>query len=259
MNSRAIRFYEDRLSAAIHYPEIKSEKYPAVLFVHGFVGNKVGAHRIFVKAAQAIAKAGYISFRFDFSGCGESDGDYSDVTVSKQMKELKAAIKYVSGLDHVDSENIILVGHSLGGAVTALTAYQIPQIKKVVLWSPVARPYVDITTITGEEAVKTAETQGTFDYMGFLLSNEFFNDLKQHQPLESITSFKGSVFIIHGDADQDVPKENAEMYAQPISSNQRVKYSFIEGADHTFTNTAWEKELFKKTIQWLTDIKDPRS
>jgi pimeloyl-ACP methyl ester carboxylesterase len=263
MNTRHIRFSENALSAAIHYPKVKKEKHPAVLFVHGFVGSKVGAHRLFVKAAQAFAEAGYISFRFDFSGCGESNGDYRDVTVSKQINELIEAITYVSQLDHVDPKQVILIGHSLGGAITALTAYQFPEIKQIALWSPVAKPFLDITAITSEQAVETAEIHGVFDYNGFLLSHDFFEDLKQHQPLDSINLFNGSVLIVHGDDDQDVPKENAKAYANRISQKEdktQADYLFIESADHTFSNTAWEQQLFNKTIQWLSNNKkDPRS
>ncbi|MFC0473348.1 alpha/beta hydrolase family protein [Halalkalibacter kiskunsagensis] len=262
MITKNIRFYKNSLSAVIHYPEFPKKQHPAVLFVHGFVGSKVGAHRLFVKAAQALTEAGYISFRFDFGGCGESDGDYRDVTVSKQMNELKEAITYVSQLDHVDPEQIILIGHSLGGAITSLTAHQFPEIKQIVLWSPVARPYFDITAIAGDEAIEIAEIEGVYDYHGFLLSHDFFEDLKQHQPLETIELFNGSVLIVHGDQDQDVPKENAMTYANQISqkdTKRLVDFTFIEAADHTFSNTAWEQQLFTKTIQWLGNMRDPRS
>ena len=112
-----------RLSGVLHLPNgIQHKKVPLIVLLHGFVGSKVGEHRLFVKAARNFSEKGYAVFRFDFSGCGESDGDYADVTVTKQLKEVQAVLDYVSNLKEVDANNIILIGHSLGGAVASLTA-----------------------------------------------------------------------------------------------------------------------------------------
>ncbi|WP_227935096.1 alpha/beta hydrolase family protein [Alkalihalobacillus deserti] len=263
MTSTAIRFHSNQLSAAIHYPiDHEQSSFPTIIFVHGFVSSKVGEHRLFVKAANYFANKGFICFRFDFRGCGESDGDYQEVTVTKQLEELRTAINYVSSLDGVNPERMTLVGHSLGGAITALSASQFPSIQTIVLWSPVARPYFDIRSITGTEAINTAEKEGVFDYKGFLLSYDFFNDLSHHDPLKKITSYKGSVLLIHGDQDQDIPKENVTTYLKELKENRNervIDASYIVGADHTFTNTAWENELFHKTCQWLENRKNPRS
>ncbi|GAE36748.1 alpha/beta hydrolase family protein [Halalkalibacter akibai] len=252
MQSTTTRFHHNKLSASIHYPDSATELAPAIIFVHGFIGNKVGAHRLFYQAANYLTQNGFICFRFDFGGCGESDGEYEHVTVTKQLDELNAAIEYVSGLKGVNPEEITLIGHSLGGAITALTAPKYPQFKQVVLWSPVARPYTDITSITGEEAVQTAEIEGTFDYNGFLLSHAFFTDLKQHDPLQTITSYQGDVLLIHGDQDHDVPVKNINLYLEFLQrKGQATDYTLISGGDHTFANHHWKKRLFKETTSWL--------
>ncbi|TWI57992.1 alpha/beta hydrolase [Halalkalibacter nanhaiisediminis] len=250
----AVRFYSNRLSGVVHYPENHDQKHPAIIFVHGFVGSKVGDHRLFVKAANYFTKLNYVSFRFDFKGCGESDGDYQDVTLTEQIKELQAAIEYVSQLDEVDPEQIILIGHSLGGAVTALTSSLEKQIKHIVLWSPVARPYQEISAITGAKAVETAKQEGVYDHKGFLLSHTFFTDLKAHQPLEAISSYSGTALIIHAEKDEAVPKENAATYKNAITASykdQLVDVAYVNGADHTFSATHWEQELFASTSEWL--------
>ena len=253
----SVRFYSNRLSGVVHYPTNRTDKHPAIIFVHGFVGSKVGEHRLFVKAANYFSKLHYLSFRFDFSGCGESEGDYQDVTITEQIKELQAAIRYVSELKEIDPERIIIIGHSLGGAVTALTASLEPKVKHIVLWSPVARPYRDISAITGSEAVATAKRKGIYDYHGFLLSHAFFTDLKAYQPLETISAYTGTTLIIHAEKDEDVPKENAAMYKNAIRSSQQdqlVDIAYINGADHTFSRTLWEQELFQYTSSWLERV-----
>lgn len=252
MTTQSVTFQVDDylLSGVFHFPQGKNNyKRPAIIFVHGFVGSKVGEHRLFVKAARYFSSRGYIVFRFDFSGCGESDGDYQDVTLTKQIKELQHAIHYVAQAPYVDRENITVIGHSLGGAVSSLTVPLQDDIQKLVLWSPVAKPYENIKAITGENAVQESFTNGIYDYQGFHLSSRFFQDLKKHDPLQAIQKFNGYFLLIHADEDEDVPKENGWLYYHSV--NQRKTIHFIKESDHTFSSYSFENELFAATYAWL--------
>ncbi|MFJ8063596.1 alpha/beta hydrolase family protein [Psychrobacillus sp. NPDC096426] len=241
-----------RLSGVLHLPDgIQNKKVPLIVLLHGFVGSKVGEHRLFVKAARNFSEKGYAVFRFDFSGCGESDGDYADVTVTKQLKEVQVVLDYVSNLKEVDANNIILIGHSLGGAVASLTAAGNQQIRKLILWSPVAKPYEDIVAIVGDTALQTARILGLFDYNGFYVSQHFLDDLKSHHPLEAIRSYEGQLLVIHAAEDEDVPKENAVYYTESLKRGSTVNIRYIKEANHTFASYSFEEKLFEETIRWL--------
>ncbi|WP_188006632.1 Alpha/beta fold hydrolase [Sporosarcina sp. ANT_H38] len=257
MTSKAISIYANQfdLSGVLHLPErVHHRKVPLIVLLHGFVGSKVGEHRLFVKAARYFTEKGYAVFRFDFSGCGESSGDYADVTVTKQLNEVQAVLNYVSMLPEVDANNIILIGHSLGGAVASLTAAKDRRIHKLILWSPVGRPYEDITGILGESAMKTVATNGVVDYHGFYVSQAFLTDLKNHHPLEAICSYQGAALIVHAQEDEAVPKEHAARYSESLQQRsipERVSTHYIEGADHTFSSYTFENVLFTESAEWL--------
>ena len=249
-----IRSGENNLSGALHLPEYTKETIPLLIFVHGFVGSKVGEHRLFVKAARYFTERGYGVFRFDFSGCGESDGDYSSVTLTNQLKELQDVIEYLSLIRGIDKQRITLVGHSMGGAVASLTAARDQRINQLILWSPVGSPYEDITGILGPKAVHEIAKQGRHDYHGFMISLTFLKDLKKHHPIEAVRSFTGPVHIIHAKADEQIPKEHAVRYANSLnrrSNTERVHEEYIENADHTFSGYSFEDELFVKSFSWL--------
>ena len=260
--NKAISILANRLqlSGVLHLPEnVQHRKVPLIVLLHGFVGSKVGEHRLFVKAASYFTSRGYGVFRFDFSGCGESDGDYGDVTVTKQLSEVQAVLNYVSTLKEVDANNIILIGHSLGGAVASIIASQNRRIRKLILWSPVGRPYEDISRILGERAIQTAATNGVVDYQGFYVSQAFLTDLKNHQPLESIRSYKEAALIIHAKEDEDIPKEHTARYfasLQQRSVQKTINAHYISGADHTFSSYTYEKELFQTSVDWLEKCKE---
>jgi len=257
MTSKNIAIYADQLylSGALHLPEsAQYGKVPLIVLLHGFVGSKVGEHRLFVKAARYFTEQGYGVFRFDFSGCGESDGDYGDITVTKQLSEVQAVLDYVSTLEQVDANNIILIGHSLGGAVASLTAAKDHRIRKLILWSPVGRPYEDIAKILGPRAVETAKANGAVDYRGFYVGQSFLTDLKNHHPLEAIRSYKEAALIIHAQADEDIPKEHTARYQASLQQrpvHELVNTHYIKGADHTFSSYQFEHELFTKSAEWL--------
>lgn len=251
MSVHSVTFQVDgrNLSGIFHFPLTINKQTPAIVFAHGFIGNKVGEHRLFVKAARYFASRGYTVFRFDFSGCGESDGDYSDVTLTKQITELQAAIDYVSSIPQVDANNITVIGHSLGGAVSSLTVPNNKHINKLVLWSPVAHPYENITAITGSNAVHESLEKGIYDYHGFHLSANFFQDLKKHQPLQKIQSYHGHFLLIHAEEDEDVPKENGWEYYHAVQQSKTIH--LIKKSDHTFSSYSFEEELFQATYAWL--------
>ncbi|PID20840.1 alpha/beta hydrolase [Sporosarcina sp. P3] len=249
-----IRSGEHHLSGALHLPHYKKEDIPLLLFVHGFVGSKVGEHRLFVKAARYFTERGYGVFRFDFSGCGESDGDYAEVTLTNQLNEVRDVVTYLGSVRGIDQRRITLVGHSMGGAVASLTAASDTRIKQLILWSPVGMPYEDITGILGPKAVHEITRKGSYDYHGFMISQTFLKDLKKHQPIEAARSFTGPAHIIHAKADEQIPKEHAVRYANSLNKRVDTKQVFeqyIDKADHTFSSYSFEDELFDNSLAWL--------
>jgi len=72
-----ISFHSDglKLSAVIHVPEARKpgQRLPAFIVLHGFVGSKDESHAEI--QARMLEEMGYVALRFDFRGCGESDGE----------------------------------------------------------------------------------------------------------------------------------------------------------------------------------------
>ncbi|GAF66727.1 putative hydrolase [Bacillus sp. TS-2] len=245
---------DQQLSISFTSPKSTGQPFPLIIFTHGFAGNKIGEHRLFIKASRFFASQGFATLRFDFSGCGESSGDYGEVTLSKQLIELKEIIQYAQTLEEIDQNRIILLGHSLGGAISALVAADFPFIQEVILWSAVSDPYEELLSITGKDAQEIAYLNGEYDFNGFILSKQFFQDLKHHNPLKKMEKFKGKLIALHGDRDQDISSLNLEKYKLAFLANnepERFCGSWIPFADHTFTNTNWEQLLIQKTHEYL--------
>src|SRR5689334_8479689 len=107
-----------KLFGILHLPLLKnSEKAPAVLFCHGFGGNKSGRYRLYVRLAEKLSQAGIAVLRFDFRGCGDSEGAFGDITIETQVQDALAAAEFLLTHPSVDPNRFGIFGSSLGGAI----------------------------------------------------------------------------------------------------------------------------------------------
>lgn len=120
------------LSGILHVPEdIKpGEKRPAMMVLHGFGNNKDSANS--VNPSELFARWGYVTFRFDFRGCGESDGERGRVICLEQVEDIQAAVSYLATRAEIDPQRIGVVGSSFGGAVAIYAGGVDPRIACVI-------------------------------------------------------------------------------------------------------------------------------
>ena len=254
------------LTATLHYPKVTNEggadvganenRMQAIIICHGFTGSRVGVDRLFVKAARALAQQGSYVLRFDYGGGGESNGDYGALGFDSMIDQTRTAIDYMAGMDCVDPRRIVLLGHSLGGAVAIMTAVKDRRVKRLVLWSPVAYPFNDIVRIVGRQSYDQAVTSGTADYQGYSLKPVFFESLMQHQPLQSATKFSGEVLLIHGTSDELIPVDYSFLYQKVFwtRSEGLCDKEIIFQASHTYSSSEHQQDAIKLTGEWLAGL-----
>lgn len=117
------------LRGVLHAPEGAAAR-PALVLCHGFGGSCRGAGH--PELARALAAAGYVVLRFDFRGCGQSEGERGSVIVAEEAEDLRAAIDFLSVQPMADKERIGVVGASLGGSVAIEVAAEDPRLKVCV-------------------------------------------------------------------------------------------------------------------------------
>ncbi len=254
------------LAATIHYPAVENEddrprRYPLIIICHGFVGNRIGADRLFVKAARKFSESGYFVIRFDYGGCGESTGDYGSTGLDSMIQQTRSVLDYVFDIDSIDPERVIVLGHSLGGAVALLTAAKDKRIRTLVLWAPVANPFNDIVKITGKKVYEDSVTNGYADYLGYCFKPEFFESLSRHHPFKEIKKFHGDVLLLHGTADDIIPVDYSFLYQKVfwMRSEGRCDKEIIFQADHTFSSGEAANEAVTRTIKWLQNIEKKKT
>lgn len=106
-----------QLAGILHVPDdLKpGEQRPAFLVLHGFGTSKDGGTSI--TTCDMLNEWGYLALRFDFRGCGESEGPRGRVICLEEVADTSNALSYMAGRDDVDAARIGVLGHSFGAAV----------------------------------------------------------------------------------------------------------------------------------------------
>lgn len=249
---KAVEIVDQRgltLRGMLHIPDGMAGKVPVVAIYHGFTGNKMEPHFIFVKLSRALEKKGIASVRFDFAGSGESDGDFIDMTVSGEISDAKCILDYARSLDFVDKERVGIVGLSLGGAIASSVAgTQRDKVKALVLWAPAGNALKHMKN--DPERQKAMQEKGYVDLGGLLLGKGFVDDLDKVDIYADAALYDKEVLIVHGSADQAVPlRVSSDEYAAVYGD--RMTLHVIDGADHTFNKKEWEEEAIGVTVDYL--------
>ena len=234
----------EKLSGVLH----KSKGKRLVIVCHGHTGNK---DRPVPKAiCQALQKAGYDAFRFDFSGNGESQGRFEDSTFTKCARDLGAVV------DHFSREgynSIGVMGHSMGAAACVLEAAKDKRIGSVVSISSPARPSENFKEYLSHMKTRRKEgdiqlyRQGTDEWL--TMSKGFLKDLKRLHLLKDVKRIRVPILFIHGTKDESVAvRDSEELF---VNANVPKELVLIHGADHCFTGKKHLKALLKEVKEWV--------
>lgn len=219
-----------QLAARLELPA-NQHPYAYALFAHCFTCSKnLNAVR---NISRALTLEGIAVLRFDFTGLGDSEGDFADTNFSSNVEDLIAAAQYLA--DNYQAPDIF-IGHSLGGAAVLCAAYQLDYVKAAVtIGSPYAPHHVSHLF---EENVEQIEIEGaaTINIGGrsFTVKKQFLEDIQEQELKQKINSLDKALLIMHSPQDLTVSIDNAAK----IYDAARHPKSFItlDGADHLLSN-----------------------
>ena len=240
--------FREKLRGLEDMPEAVLDKYPAVILVHGFGVEKTEGG-MFDDVAKGLTQNNFLVYRFDFSGCGESEGDYSKTSLTKLIKDLRYIIDFVKKQPKVDANKLALVGMSFGTNVAV--GLNAPEIKSYVLLGSVANPY---------EVLKNLFKQYTFNPEGesFRITSEgknvkmgpqFWKDLSNYNIPKSISEIYKPICIIHGEKDSAAPLEKAKIFYE--NANEPKKLVVVKNSDHGFYQPNERSEMVKELTDWF--------
>ncbi|MGD9569661.1 MAG: alpha/beta hydrolase family protein [Sedimentibacter sp.] len=238
-----------KMLGLLEFDKLEDRGKNLVVLIHGFVGTKVEPHRMYKKLSDRLCKLGYTVLRFDFVGSGDSDGDYKDMTINREIQDGLNVIKFC--YESYNVNNIYILGYSMGGCIATIIASTIKS-DGLVLWSPVSNPFWNFHHIFGDENLRLGLKGNDVDFLGDIVGKDFFSELSSIDPIEFSKDYKKHVLIVHGTKDQDVFPINAVNYNTAFQDSELY---FIDGADHTYSSAEFESKLLIATENYFKDYK----
>jgi putative redox protein len=203
------------------------------LFAHCFTCTKDSLAAI--RIGRALAARGIGVLRFDFTGLGESEGEFGDEGFSGDVQDLVAAARAMAEAGRAPT---LLIGHSLGGAAVLAAAGELPEVKAVAtIGAPFDVAHVEEHLGQGVEHIRE-HGHGEVEIGGrsFRLRKSYLDDLRRHDQGMRIAELRRPLLILHAPFDQVVGVENAtSIYA---AARHPKSFLSLDKADHLLTRAS---------------------
>jgi len=241
--------YKEKLRGQVNTPDIQKNKYPAIILTHGFGTNR-HEKSMFDDISPALTEKGFIIYRFDFSGLGKSEGDYSKTTIAKLTDDLFSIIKFVKSQTQVNTKKIGILAMSFG------------TLPSIILNSPNIQSYIFLSS-AAHNTYKTLSAL-FIDYkfnpngLSYRISSEgerielgpqIWQDLQKQDIPKLVTFIRKPILVIHGEKDKNIPPSYAKKLYELV--NKPKKIIIIKDADHGFTSPQKRLEMIQHAIDWF--------
>lgn len=222
---------DSRLAGTVELP--KGSPRAWALFAHCFTCGKdsVATSRI----SRALAGVGIAVLRFDFTGLGRSEGDFTSTGFSSNVNDLVSAAKYLRDNHGAPT---LLIGHSLGGAAVLAAAHRIPETRAVVtLAAPADTAHVLKLISAGvDEIAASGDAEVSIGGRSFRIRQDFLDDVAAQPQRDRIRSLHAALLVLHSPTDELVAVDNARTIFD--SAAHPKSFVAIDGANHLLTSKA---------------------
>lgn len=197
------------------------------LFAHCFTCHKDFAAA--VRVSRGLAAHGIATLRFDFTGTGESEGDFADTNFSSNLGDLVAAAQFLSEQYQAPR---LLIGHSLGGLASVVAAPRISSCRALcTLASPSSTEHLQTTLMQKAPELATApETQVKIGDRWIRIRRELLDDLREQNVRAAVATLNRPLLVLHSPADETVPVEQASHLFR--AAKHPKSFVSLDRADH---------------------------
>ena len=233
-----------KIVGVLYSPDKKD--FPVTIYCHGYRYTKEACKAPMM--ADKLTKYGIGLFAFDFSGRGESDGNFEDTTITQYINDLNCCIDFISKY----TDKIALIGESFGGFIVLLESIKNNKIRSVVLLSPISRfphknrdEYADISGWKKRGYSFTRSKR----FGELKINYSFYEDGLKYQN-QDFKNIKISTLIFHGDKDESVDFNDSIKLSKYIKNSKLI---ILEGADHNYTNPKDFDKVINTTASFLAE------
>ncbi len=229
----------ERLAGVLHGSPLQG----VVIACHGMLSDKSGAkHILLAGLLQAQSTA---LLRFDFAGCGASEGSLAQLSYSQRVADLDAAVAYVSTLG---APRVAFFGSSMGGSVAYLQAARDERVVAVATLAAIANPAYLIEL--NADAVDSWQRLGYVSTEKGRIGRSLWEDSLQRDVVAAVRVLHIPILVVHGEADVVVPCSEAIDLA---TAARRARLEMVLGADHGFSQSDHLRPAMRQIATFLAE------
>lgn len=222
----------------LHQPDVPQKK--IVIMSHGFEGTSTGDSRAFVSFARILVAHGITVLRFDQPHCGNSDGDFLDVSFDEWVN----TIVYHAKKHTTQGYQVALLGYSMGATASVVATASKELQDKIVcllLWVPDPK-----TTFTDLEDLYTI-----YEEDGEQFRVRFWQEAHRSGFFEALQRYTGGIHLVYGEHDRYIAKEiRQKVIAKVQEKDQPIM--ILPGQNHSH----WSYDCFQQVFQHELKILD---
>jgi len=224
MKEKNVKFSEYGLAGVLHSPSEATST--CVITCHGLMSSKDSEK--YVEIGRRFCGEAFAVLRFDFRGCGESKGLFTDTSLTERIEDLESALDFVQEQGY---GRVGVMGSSLGGTVSILVASKDRRIKALVTWA---------TPCHLDELFRAGVIEGL---------DKLRLDSKKYDVVKAVKETHCPILIVHGSLDEQVPMSHAGVIYENVNEPKDIQ--IIEGADHRLTNPIHRRRAVELTLDWF--------
>ncbi|MFD8417611.1 alpha/beta hydrolase family protein [Streptomyces sp. NPDC059650] len=219
------------LAATLEVPEESPTAY--AMFAHCFTCSK-NSHAA-ARISKALTAYGFAVLRMDFTGLGQSGGDFADTTFTSNVEDLLRAADHLR--DHYAAPTL-LIGHSLGGAAALAATGRIPEVRAVATIAAPAEPAHVAHHFEHHQAEINQRGEAEVDLAGrtVRIRKQFVDDLLAQPQAMRIRTLNAALLVMHSPTDRVVGVDNARQIFE--TAPHPKSYVTLPGADHLLSDRA---------------------
>jgi fermentation-respiration switch protein FrsA (DUF1100 family) len=233
MAVRKLRFANEageELVGLLDLPAL-GEARTAALFAHCFTCSK--DQRTALDIGRAVAAGGIAVLRFDFTGLGESGGDFAGTTFSSSVADLVSAGRALAA---ELAPPRLLLGHSLGGSAAIAAAGRMGSVSAVAtIGAPFSPGHTSaLLAEARKESLARGEARVVIAGRAFTLRRSFFEDIEEARMADAVAGLRRALLVMHSPRDEVVGIENAARIFE--SARHPKSFVSLDTADHLLTD-----------------------
>lgn len=229
----------------------RTKKYPLLIMSHGYNGVALDANSEMV---QTALDAGMVVYSYDFCGgsaMSKSEGKVTEMSVETEISDLESVMAEISSLPYIDSEKVVLFGHSFGGLVSGLTAARHKDdIIGLILHAPA---FGGMVNKDNSPYASTDEIPETVKNGNLVVGKVFYEDMWNLYPYEEIVKFDKPVYIMYGSEDTPQDEAEAAYNGREVPVSPSCEVHVVEGAGHNFSNEEYAS-LADSVTEYLRNV-----